>query len=82
MRQYLEDIVPASQRRRVYAIMGLLGWVGGIVQTVVISLNEGAPLWLAIVANVLTYIGAGVAQLAQANTTSSAEKVSESYPVG
>lgn len=69
MQSYLEDIVPASQRKRVYAIIGLLGWAGGIVQTVIISLNGGAPLWLAIVANVLTYVGAGAAQVAQANTS-------------
>lgn len=68
MNQFLEDIVPASQRRRVYAIIGLLAWIGGIVQTVVISLNEGAPLWLSVVANVLTYMGAGAAQLAKDNT--------------
>lgn len=65
----LTDIVPASQRRRVYAIFGLIGLIAGAVQIAFLAMDPNLPLWLNITIAVYNFLALPMGALASSNAT-------------
>jgi uncharacterized membrane protein YhhN len=63
----LTDIVPASQRRRVYAIFGLVGLIAGAVQIAFLAIDPDLPLWLNISIAVYNFLALPMSALATSN---------------
>lgn len=68
MTQFLDDIIPASWRKRVYAILGLLALIAGTVQMVLVSLGVQPPTWANVFLTVVLYLTAGGNALSRGNT--------------
>ena len=68
MTQYLDDIIPASWRKRVYATLGLLALIAGTVQMVLVSSDVQPPTWANVALTVVLYLTAGGNALSRGNT--------------
>lgn len=67
----LEDIVPASARRKVYATFALLGVLLGAIQVGFAAVATGdQPAWLTASLAVYAFLGGALGLTARANTSS------------
>lgn len=66
----LYDLVPANQRRRVYAIFALLGLIAGAVQIAFLAIDPDLPTWLNVSIVVYNFLSVPFGALAASNTPS------------
>ena len=66
----LYDLVPASQRRRVYAIFALVGLIATAVQLAFLAIDPNLPMWLNISIVVYNFLAVPFGALAASNTPS------------
>lgn len=67
----LNDIIPASWRKPVYAAYALAGAIIGAVQVGYLSAEAGQPLWLTVTLAVYGFLGTAIGFTASANTPAS-----------
>jgi len=64
----LTDIIPASVRRRVYAVFAVLGVVIGATQVGYAAADAGQPVALTVVLAVYAFVGGALGFTAAQNT--------------
>ena len=67
----LNDIIPASWRKPIYAAYALAGAIIGAIQVGYLSAEAGQPLWLTVALAVYGFIGTAIGFTASANTPAS-----------
>jgi hypothetical protein len=64
----LENILPPSARKTVYATYAVLGVVIGCIQVAYASSSAGQPMWLNVVLAVFGFLGTAIGATAASNT--------------
>lgn len=69
MSDFLDDIIPAAARKKVYAVFALIGVILGAVQVAYASIaSSGQPAWLTAALAVYAFLGGALGLTARANT--------------
>lgn len=64
----LKDIIPAAARKKVYAVVALVGFALGGIQVGYSAAEVGQPVWLVVAFAVYGFVAAGTGAAAAGNT--------------
>lgn len=64
----LKDIIPAQSRKKVYAVVALIGFALGAIQVGYAAAEIGQPVWLVVSFAVYGFVAAGTGAAAAGNT--------------
>jgi len=63
----LTDIIPATQRAKVYIVFAVIAAGFGTVQVVYLTTSTPQPMWLTVALALIAYVGTSMGALAKAN---------------